>query len=342
MPELQQLPFLDPIPSSDLPKSSLKRKTEDHIVSFSPQHRSLNNSFSFNPIISPPEQGSIYDIFRRYNGERLYMPPIAWKRQPQFLGCFFSKRDQSNKTVETSSPALQKATVQIASLPEDKPIGQRQIAAIRARNPFLIRNPNSKKFAIANLLASYNIQPFRWHFLSESVTPSLAYISLYTIRSLREKYIRTARCNRMNPPVAMIWKKKLQNLQPPNEAEDPYIVAILIALAQEQRRQQSHSTEDEKADMTTLTRESNSQVPSHTIITPENASSVFKVHVLAIPKSDARYLYVYAAHITPEFLDQFDNPSQFSPSHPVCVSYHDISLVSVEKLAKELYNSLCY
>lgn len=54
--------------------------------------------------------------------------------------------------------------------------------------------------------------------------------------SLRHDSIKIPRCNKVNPPIARLRQKRLRRLKPPTEVEDPYIVAILIALAQEQRQ----------------------------------------------------------------------------------------------------------
>lgn len=65
--------------------------------------------------------------------------------------------------------------------------------------------------------------------------PALAYLNLKTVTSRRENSIEMPVSNRFNPPVARLRQKKLRRLQPVREVEDPYIVAVLIALAQEQR-----------------------------------------------------------------------------------------------------------
>jgi len=57
-----------------------------------------------------------------------------------------------------------------------------------------------------------------------------------SMSSLRDDSIKIPRCNKSNPPIARLRQKQLRRLQPPAKVEDPYIVAILIALAQEQRQ----------------------------------------------------------------------------------------------------------
>lgn len=76
-----------------------------------------------------------------------------------------------------------------------------------------------------------------------STTPStVAFVTFDTIKSLRESYIRPKKISnisRLNKT-----RSKLRLLEPLDRAEDPYLVAVLIALAQTQRRQQQPSSQD--------------------------------------------------------------------------------------------------
>ncbi|PYH90342.1 hypothetical protein BO71DRAFT_487183 [Aspergillus ellipticus CBS 707.79] len=113
----------------------------------------------------------------------------------------------------------------------------------------------SKKAAASDILDAFNIHPsdsidlpFYFNrkavahiptngiFSSGPVTPSLALITFDTIQLLRREYICRPSYTRFNAPVHRIQQKKLASIKPPNRAEDPYIVAILVALAQKQRR----------------------------------------------------------------------------------------------------------
>lgn len=72
--------------------------------------------------------------------------------------------------------------------------------------------------------------------------PTVAYIDLGTLRSLREKTLGVFYRARRNSPVARLRQRQLKKLLPANEAQDPYIAAVLIALAQEQQRMEESST----------------------------------------------------------------------------------------------------
>lgn len=70
-----------------------------------------------------------------------------------------------------------------------------------------------------------------------SGVPHLAFVSLDTIHAIRRKYIsrRYRLGRRHNLPVASLRQRRLSKLEPLCEPEDPYLAAVLIALAQEQR-----------------------------------------------------------------------------------------------------------
>jgi hypothetical protein len=81
-------------------------------------------------------------------------------------------------------------------------------------------------------------------FSSDAATPALAFVNLDTVRSLRDMSVNGSYSKRPNGPVASLGQKKLDLLKPPNEPEDPYLAAVLISLAQEQRwRQQQQQRE---------------------------------------------------------------------------------------------------
>lgn len=72
-------------------------------------------------------------------------------------------------------------------------------------------------------------------FSVESNIPVLAYLHLSTLQSRRKNSVKVSASNQPNSPVFRLQQKEQRRLQPSKELEDPYIVAVLIALAQEQR-----------------------------------------------------------------------------------------------------------
>lgn len=75
-------------------------------------------------------------------------------------------------------------------------------------------------------------------FSRKSSGPSLAYVTFNGIKSHRSDYVHNSPVKPFNEPVTNIRNRKLQSLQPLNTVEDPYIMGVLIALAQAQWRHQ--------------------------------------------------------------------------------------------------------
>ncbi|KAJ5737759.1 uncharacterized protein N7483_002884 [Penicillium malachiteum] len=217
---------------------------------------------------------SIQAILKENYRIRLYVHPIAWtEKQLQLLGFHFdqmlSKRNQKpvppepqqsgphiKGTCDTDSPA------QVH--PKELQLSQELIGAANR----LVWNDDLpvKQYAMEQLLKAYNIHPFEkehpvsydrlyFYFNGRPVAklrtdrifscnpraPSLAFITCHAI-NLRRKGQVCARPDKKKPkpnnPVDRIQRIKLNAMTPPNNREDPYIASILIALAQEKRRQQ--------------------------------------------------------------------------------------------------------
>ena len=183
-------------------------------------------------------------------------------------------------------------------------------------------------------------------FTSPSANPLLAYINLDSIVSLRRKYVHRPPCDRINPPVAALRQKRLRFLTPQVEAEDPCLVALAIALAQEQRQWQ-----EEQKQVTTAEQTPRAQVPApyykvYIHITSGNKRCVLtqrhKIHLLVLPGIDAETLYIYSAHIPSSLLDGFDVPSQPSLTGcPISLLYYRITLARPETVVKKLLHVLC-
>jgi hypothetical protein len=65
--------------------------------------------------------------------------------------------------------------------------------------------------------------------------PTFAHIHYETLQRHRRRHVNSSRKRRFNQPIEQLERAKLRRLQPLQEEEDPYIIAILIAMAQEQQ-----------------------------------------------------------------------------------------------------------
>ncbi|KAK0655453.1 hypothetical protein B0T16DRAFT_12554 [Cercophora newfieldiana] len=170
-----------------------------------------------------------------------------------------------------------------------------------ARSLATCRNSISKQRALSQLLG---LEPCsdKVHFqfarrtvadlpcCSFSRTPPLAqlgYINLSDMAWHRRNKLSGlgvgCKHRRPNPPGTRVINKQLRRITPDDPREDPYIAALLIALAQKQR---VHLGDD-------------------------NSGS--QVLLLATLLGD-EWLYIYTSMVSLEFLDGLDNPSRLPPA----------------------------
>ncbi|RYC54801.1 hypothetical protein CHU98_g11407 [Xylaria longipes] len=69
-------------------------------------------------------------------------------------------------------------------------------------------------------------------FSHRSNTASFAYLDLECVGSERDKLIGLSMSKKLDGPAWRVRRKQQRQLQPSNEAEDPYVTAVLTALTQ--------------------------------------------------------------------------------------------------------------
>ncbi|PLB50825.1 hypothetical protein P170DRAFT_463911 [Aspergillus steynii IBT 23096] len=250
-----------------------------------------------------PEEGSIRSIICNNPRKRLYVAPIAWTSEHlQLLANDRGKRASARP--DSSYPNMQ---------PFSR-IGSHRCGSL----PFDYERRAAAKLPTDGVFSSY-------------VTPSsLAYITFDTIKSLREKYTRVFKAKSV--ATVHIRRHSLRVLEPPNPVEDPYIVALLIALVQDQRRQQQRGRQHAKTTTDPVSSDGSK------CITDSQACN--KVNILAITGFVTTSVYVYTAIIPVEFLDKFDNPTHSSPSSPITVTCGGLP-VKGAKSFETLHRLLC-
>ncbi|KAI1302253.1 hypothetical protein F5Y03DRAFT_407931 [Xylaria venustula] len=293
-------PHLLPDGSPPPPSSRSKRTAEDAVPCPPPKicctatpNSPVRSPRSTSPAaIRPPEPLSINSTLQ--SRERIYIHPLRWVSQHlQLLECQFVRQKARRKSMTRNA----------GSRAQDEPTrGQQQRQTVELSTEAIIR-------AADDLLHDFDL-PFRFNrktvailqtdgtfssSSSGSATPTLAYLDLKTLESRRNMSIKLSACNRVNPPITRLRQKQQRRLRPANEVEDPYIAAVLIALAQGS-----------------------------------------KVHLLALPATNARSLYFYTARIPSVFLDRFDRPSQYFPTNPVPISYYRIPLNQPTKMIRAM------
>ncbi|KAK0640712.1 hypothetical protein B0T16DRAFT_201555 [Cercophora newfieldiana] len=279
-----------------------------------------------------PEPFSINSILRQWNRERLYVEPIQWvQRHLQCLDCHFAQvkpadRQQRRRPVELST----------------KELFRRANALLRKSS-----EPSFKNASVESLLREHNIPryssglAFRFgrkvvrlatdgvfaSSLSSQTAPTLAYLDLSTLELRREKSVQLPNLSD-NPPVYRLGRVRQRRLRPANDLEDPYIAAVLIGLAQEQRQQQDTAARPkEEAEAGPL------KLPLPATQRTEEAATCFKVHLLAF-RGDR--LYFYTALISASFLDRLYQPSRYFPSNGLHISYYPIPLTRKNHLIRAM------
>jgi hypothetical protein len=74
---------------------------------------------------------------------------------------------------------------------------------------------------------------------SGSLAPVFAFLQKGMIRIQREGVFQPPRPRRPNPPAELLRKMRLKQLEPKDQWRDPYILAVLIGLAQSQAEDKS-------------------------------------------------------------------------------------------------------
>ncbi|OHW99902.1 hypothetical protein CSPAE12_01377 [Colletotrichum incanum] len=149
--------------------------------------------------------------------------------------------------------------------------------------------------------AVFSCQPPSSPASSTPTIPTIAYLDrdgLCNDRRASLDYIRVPhQTRRPSRPTASLYRIHLARITPADPTRDPYVVALLIALAQSQRRN--------------LIRAGG----------PSADSSGFRVHVLLGDVSDETHLHVYTANIPAASLDRLGD-SRWTPQNPTRVVVH--------------------
>ncbi|KAE8404936.1 hypothetical protein BDV37DRAFT_282465 [Aspergillus pseudonomiae] len=217
-----------------------------------------------------PGAVSIRAILQTHSRTRLYVRPIAWVADHlRLLQCYFRPLEAEDSCGQSSCTASPKPKSRRdpgnvwRRMPGD--ITQNRAVDVKSKDAILaatrLCRPTSlavPKLALETILESFNNFPLPSKCLSlyshgrhavqlrtdnlftgDSISPTLAYISFDPIKRLRSDYVDIPRCDPLrNVPVSNIKQKRLRWLESQRKVEDPYVVAISMALAQEQRRMQ--------------------------------------------------------------------------------------------------------
>ncbi|KAK1991694.1 hypothetical protein LX36DRAFT_753436 [Colletotrichum falcatum] len=257
---------------------------------------------------------SVRSLIRLHPRERLFVTPLHWTpRHVDLLSCTFIHSTSSDASWRLSPPSSPLDDCNLSHdadidgpspNPSTRPQIESHIKTLAGGKP-----PVAKAVALGHVLlsngpASYKrttdqlIFRFQGHrirmpteatfscsqpTLSSVTLPTLAYLDRDTIHRRRERsleYICNPPSGRSSHSTWRLYKKRLEQITPPNSLQDPYILAMLIALAQSQRRQ---------APLT-------------------SATQSFQVYVVVTDAKEKSHLVVYTADVPVAFLDRLTTP----------------------------------
>jgi hypothetical protein len=284
-----------------------------------------------------PEASSINGILRQHARERLYVQPLHWTAQQlRLLKCvFIRQRHAACRTTGTQTTVDERKAQSVAKVAEDlKSLCTPEFKAITIwdmlrEHGFYKSCTGSTSELLFNQRPVAKLETDGLFAPSPKAPATLAFLNLDTVAQWRSKSVPMPKSNRMNPPVARIRKRRQAQIQPSKKFHDPYIVAVLIALAQAQRH--AGILPESCCD-------------SSTRILPNILG--FKVHLLA---TSSQRLHIYTTCVTLTFLDRFDKPSQCSlaetlPFYDTRLPLNSPTEVSriIEVISKSIGTGPCY
>ncbi|EXK23589.1 hypothetical protein FOMG_19649 [Fusarium oxysporum f. sp. melonis 26406] len=293
-----------------------------------------------------PSTLSLHNMICRHR-QRLYVHPLQWTSQHlHVLACQFvdqswvSKvplKDVTNRSSQQSSRTQRNAPSQNV---------KKALASLRSHS----NNDKLRSWAIEDLMAAYGFHhetspnsregdalllrygphdkvSLQVDAFSRSHAP-VAYLDLDKVESLRVNTVYTKFYRRLfqrrphNKPVEAILKAKLRRIRPSIRQYDPFILAVLVALAQERRRS---FTTNNATEASTCTLELDTRTELSHITDPIAAFT--QVHVLATSTCELTRLWAFTARFPASFLNKFDDPSQAFHADPVIISCSEIPLL---------------
>lgn len=158
--------------------------------------------------------------------------------------------------------------------------------------------------------------------------PVAGFIDRSHIELLRKETIGY-RSRHYNPPILRLYNKKWRKISPPEPLYDPYIVALLIGVAQQKRRHFQEVNSSEEA--------------VHGMVSSQVLSTFYSKGKSEVIGEEAYmgWMYLYQANIPSSLLDMFENANAPPSSQPsVTVQVITISYAPLATLRARLLELL--
>ncbi|KAF4979364.1 hypothetical protein FZEAL_4405 [Fusarium zealandicum] len=280
----------------DRPASSGSTSPVKHVELESPRSllcSELNHSRKIRRLSPSSPQAleslSLHAIIGKHGRTRLYTNPMEWTSEHlRLLRCQFLSEPISRRL---PSPDLWETSV--VPGPDDNPWSEADVSPSEgALTAIAYLRGKRKEFDLEYLMRGFGLWP--------------------------------SDCWLTNPALnGPLWQKqniRFKRMQPLDKLQDPYIVAALIALAQQQR----HPIELRTYEVDNVDSAQGDLALDTCQLQPE-AKDLYEVFALVTGASD-KALHLYHAAIPTTFLDKFDMPSQPSPSPILTIVHNRIAL----------------
>ncbi|KKZ64275.1 hypothetical protein EMCG_09737 [[Emmonsia] crescens] len=256
---------------------------------------------------APPATLSIYQLARLNCREQLIIEPLWWtSRHVELLQCSFKEPSvapmQSNFNAERSGGAY------VRTLFDHHKYGWREF---RIRQ--ILSGPKCPFTALENLhfyfdqrhisilpCVTFFLQGNRDDMANGCVPAIAAFIDCAQIDELRFERLYHCQGRRHSKPTSALFKLKLKKVTPPEPLHDPYIVALLIAIAHQQRSALRSKCQDTCATFLSrvLLTDINDTASIHLFTADISSSFLRKLDFPAIPPSALAPPFVSIRHTT--------------------------------------------
>lgn len=252
---------------------------------------------------------SIDELIRRHPRERLFVQPLEWTaRHLELLRCSFELQDDEVPRGKTVDEAV-----------HDADLMDRRPFSYWTHEAEVLANSDTKNAVIRRILTDRNgpfkcIRPFgffhygadhkfRLHGLvfapcsqrqgpgQDQPPPVFAFMQRSMVKIQREAAFPMPRPRRRqqlpNVPVAAARQLQLKHLEPADPCRDPYILVVLLGLAQAQAETVAVSSSSSETDWT---------------------RHEYRVCAIFIDETNTEHMNFYSANISAPFLGKFGYP----------------------------------
>ncbi|KAI1372289.1 hypothetical protein F4677DRAFT_463431 [Hypoxylon crocopeplum] len=228
---------------------------------------------------------SIKELIRQHPSERVFRYPIYWtKRHLELLNCaFVVAYDKQTKPLGKEDARAAKQ-VRILVLWCGPSMNSAALAALfREGRISIAESEDTPQFCYASL--RIDCCSCTYFHLRNAAYPPIAYVDIDKFPIIRDSSFSQPRLmpgkpDYKNTPVRNLRVKRIARVTPQDPVQDPYIISLIVAIAQTQLVQGTSPSVD-----------------------------IYTVRLLGTSKHDSDHIYLYTASVPLGFLGRFYHPN---------------------------------